>query len=70
MQALGGLIFRAANPTSLGSAFTIALLTLVPAGVICGMTYYLAVERPCMKKDWPTRLLAWLTLPRGAASEV
>ena len=70
MQALGGAIFRFAHPASLGSAFAIALLTLVPAGLIIGMIYYLLVERPCMRKDWPNRLIARLAVTRDTASEV
>jgi peptidoglycan/LPS O-acetylase OafA/YrhL len=70
MQTLGNLIFRSAHVHSLAATFALALITLVPAGLVAGMVYYLLIERPCMRKDWPQRLLARMMFTRRTAPEL
>jgi peptidoglycan/LPS O-acetylase OafA/YrhL len=61
MQALGNIVLKHAHAGSAGMAILLAVVTLVPAGIFSGMIYYLLIERPCMRKDWPTDLWAFLT---------
>lgn len=36
---------------------TIYVLILITGIVLCSITFYLIIERPCMEKDWPRKLL-------------
>lgn len=41
--------------------FFIQLILLVPLLLISSVTFFLLIEKPCMKKDWPQRLLRFVT---------
>lgn len=43
-----------------------AAIITPPVLLICGV-YFALVERPCMERDWPQRLVAWLRGSRRAA---
>lgn len=62
MQVTGNIAFGIFKPDSVIAAMLIALVTLVPASIIAGMVFYVLVERPCMKHDWPQRLIRRLRL--------
>jgi peptidoglycan/LPS O-acetylase OafA/YrhL len=56
MQALGGPALRLLAPQSVLSAWIAGIGLLLPPAIVVGMIYYLLIERPCMKRDWPKRL--------------
>jgi peptidoglycan/LPS O-acetylase OafA/YrhL len=35
-------------------------LMTVPAMLVCAGLYFVAIERPCMRRDWPQRAARWL----------
>jgi peptidoglycan/LPS O-acetylase OafA/YrhL len=62
--ALISIIGRHTLPLGSGSAQWVHLLIqtaiiVPPVLVICGI-YFALIERPCMERDWPQRLTAWL----------
>ncbi len=65
LQLTSAILFRVIKPTSLPEAVLIAICVLVPASAISGFIYYLVVERPCMRMDWPQRLWAKLNGARA-----
>jgi peptidoglycan/LPS O-acetylase OafA/YrhL len=57
------MIGRHTLPAGSGSAQWVHLLVqcgliLPPVLLVCG-AYFAAIERPCMERDWPQRLVAW-----------
>ncbi len=67
LHALGNIVFKYGHPGSPGAALLLSMVTLVPAAVLAGMIYYLLIERPCMRKDWPSDLWACLSGKRRAS---
>ncbi|MDX2168969.1 MAG: acyltransferase [Deltaproteobacteria bacterium] len=66
-----GNALKLTNPLTAGAPLWLqvpaqALLTL-PALLLLSTLLFVAVEKPCMRRDWPTALLAWLRRRRGAA---
>jgi peptidoglycan/LPS O-acetylase OafA/YrhL len=39
-------------------------LCTVPTVLVVGTGYFVLIERPCMRKDWPQRLAAWMKQKR------
>ena len=39
----------------------------VPTVLLAGIIYFVLIERPCMRKDWPQRLAAWVKQKRVSA---
>lgn len=56
MYLLAAVIGRVIHPATLAGSTAIMLTVLIPASLLVGFAYYLAIERPCMERDWPTRL--------------
>jgi peptidoglycan/LPS O-acetylase OafA/YrhL len=55
------MILLARVTAGLGNA---QLLLFVPACVLAGAIFFAVIERPCMQRDWPQRLLSWLRARR------
>lgn len=70
MQVAGTIAFRLTHPQDFGTAFLVAMLVLVPVSVLGGLVYYLLIERPCMRHDWPRRLWARVSGARRRAEPV
>lgn len=57
------LIPRTAGLTSgmpYGQGFILQCLIAIPAMLVVCTVFYLLFEKPCMDKDWPTKLSAWI----------
>lgn len=59
ISALG----RRTAPIAVHEGFIAGLLVqmalIVPVVLIASTIFFVLIERPCMRKDWPTRLIAW-----------
>ena len=64
--------YRATKHVTLSDDFTINVLTqlvlLVPIVLLVSGAYFLAIERPCMRRDWPSRIWSALFRPRAQVS--
>lgn len=58
LQAASVVAFHVIHPATVLQAAILGPVMLVPVVVAVGLIYYLLVERPCMRRDWPQRLLA------------
>jgi peptidoglycan/LPS O-acetylase OafA/YrhL len=56
LQATSELVFRVAHPPNLYAGWLMGVGLLIPFALVAGMIYYLLIERPCMQRDWPSRL--------------
>jgi peptidoglycan/LPS O-acetylase OafA/YrhL len=55
-------LIRAYLPGRLfGEQILIAAAVALPSVLIACATYFRLIEKPCMRRDWPQRLWAWLT---------
>jgi peptidoglycan/LPS O-acetylase OafA/YrhL len=61
MNVVASIIFRFVRADSLAAAWAISLSTLMLASILSGLIFYVLVERPCMRQDWPKRLWRRLT---------
>ncbi|CAL1691029.1 O-acetyltransferase OatA [Brevundimonas subvibrioides] len=61
MQAVTEVIVLLAPPTAGLGAWIWAVGALIPAGLVGGLIFYVLIERPCTRPDWPARLAARLT---------
>lgn len=55
--------FRAVRHVSLGrdaATWSAQVLLLLAAILPAGLCYFVLIERPCMRKDWPRDLVAWM----------
>jgi peptidoglycan/LPS O-acetylase OafA/YrhL len=66
LQAMAELTFRIVHAPNLYLAWLMGIVLLIPFVLVAGMVYYLLVERPCMERDWPSRLYRRLFGPRPA----
>jgi peptidoglycan/LPS O-acetylase OafA/YrhL len=48
-----------------GAMLGLFLVSIVPVLVVCGV-YFKYVEQPCMRPDWPQRLMGWIWSKRAA----
>lgn len=56
MQFCAAMVFKSYSPTDVEQAAAIACLLLIPISLVGGALFYVLVERPCMERDWPSRL--------------
>lgn len=58
------LVIQASFPLTM---LTYLAVVALPVGICC-VTFFLLIEKPCMRKDWPRRLLQWFRrTPRMAS---
>lgn len=56
MNVAGTLIFKLFQPKDLGAALLLATPLLIMISFGIGMIFYILIERPCMRRDWPSQL--------------
>jgi peptidoglycan/LPS O-acetylase OafA/YrhL len=68
------LVFRLTGPVHIGRNFFAYLALqaglILPVLLLASGIYFVLVERPCMVKDWPRRLLSRLRAASASADEV
>lgn len=67
-QVLAGLVVRAVRPEGFAFAWLAVCLGTMPVVAGVAVTYFLLVEKPCMRRDWPRRLWERLGGGSGTAS--
>ena len=50
------LAVRAAQPPSYLAAWLLSAAVSLPVVAAVGVAFYLLIEKPCMRRDWPQRL--------------
>jgi peptidoglycan/LPS O-acetylase OafA/YrhL len=55
-----GALWMHVMPTSFLSASLLSCLIMLPTSLIVSAIYFRLIERPCMRRDWPRRLYAWI----------
>jgi peptidoglycan/LPS O-acetylase OafA/YrhL len=72
MHAGAIVLAHIVRPTSLAQAWVVSWVVLIPLSIAAGMIFYVTVERPCMRADWPNFLLqackAWVVSRMGHSS--
>jgi peptidoglycan/LPS O-acetylase OafA/YrhL len=64
VTVLGGTVKRlVSTPIFTLHLLCLSMVVIPPLLAICGL-YFAFIERPCMRKGWPTRLWLWLTTRR------
>jgi peptidoglycan/LPS O-acetylase OafA/YrhL len=58
LAAGGRFTMRLPMPGSYSGALTVQLILLGPVVIVASAVLFLLVERPCMRRDWPQRLVA------------
>jgi peptidoglycan/LPS O-acetylase OafA/YrhL len=56
MNVVASLLYRVVHPDNLPLALLSAFTVLLFVSVVAGMIFYVLIERPCMKQDWPQSL--------------
>jgi peptidoglycan/LPS O-acetylase OafA/YrhL len=64
INVAGTLLFKVFQPQTLGSALLIAGPLLILSAFAVGMVFYILIERPCMRRDWPQALWRYLRQPK------
>jgi peptidoglycan/LPS O-acetylase OafA/YrhL len=67
MNVVGTLLFKIFQPQGLGVAFLIAGPLLILSSFTVGMIFYILIERPCMRRDWPSALWRALAVRKRLA---
>ncbi len=57
-------------PGEFFAGLTYLFAVLAPIILVFSVALYLLVERPCMRRDWPFRLLAWIRGGRSSAAPI
>jgi peptidoglycan/LPS O-acetylase OafA/YrhL len=60
IASLGFLTERVGQTLPFAARFGIQLLLMTPIVLIISIGFYLLIEQPCMRSDWPARLKAFL----------
>lgn len=55
-HAAAEIVKRVMRPDSLLSAAAVCWIILIPLSIAIGLLFYVLVERPCMRPDWPANL--------------
>jgi peptidoglycan/LPS O-acetylase OafA/YrhL len=56
LEAASALVFRFGKPPSQIAGWVLGDVLLIPIVLLCGMIFYLLIERPCMERDWPSKV--------------
>lgn len=65
VSALGRYTIRASNGHAYVGAFLLQVMMIVPPLMVVCTAYFVLIERPCMNRDWPQRLISWLARGTG-----
>jgi peptidoglycan/LPS O-acetylase OafA/YrhL len=57
MQAGMQIVAHFVHPGSLIQSWAISFTLLIPLSIAVGLVFYILIERPCMRPDWPRRLM-------------
>lgn len=56
-EVLVPMAVRAVQPDSYITAWLVSAVVSLPVVALAGVVFYLLIEKPCMRRDWPQRLV-------------